>query len=303
MNTFVPEILQQKVPIAIAALKPHEFDVRADNFRDDAAALEIINQGGVKRLPRVFEDGVVFDGRGAALALEMTLDASGNKPTTILCDVIKGRYTEFSEKKKFEVRAASLGENLPSAKTGYCRFATEEDILFTLKHGVRDADISVTDAVKLLSAEGLSLSRIQNLYKQAHASVRTTQVNNVVNYSKKNNCKPEDAVAALGLPAYVMAAVKASAKDWGNEKGPRPRSAKNFIEKNQPMLNSALIAIRRYGDKIAEQQRTGKMSAKTAMEVLKAHAVTAERIKHVADDLFIRISKEIQNACPGTHRY
>ncbi len=302
MNTFVPETLQQNVVVLLSALDCHAFDVRSDSGRDFAAAQEIINQGGVKRRPRVFEDNVVYDGRTSVEAVSMLVDAGGKRQTTIAVDVIKGSYSKFTPQKQFEVMAASLGENLPSAKSGFCRFSTEADILHTIRQGIVVAEASLSETVKLLSAEGLSLSRIQKLYRNALNSVTTQRLGLVAAHVKKNDCTPSAAVKALGFPPKML---KDFGDNWkpGHSIGGSKATPKNFITHQQPMLDSALTAIKRYGDVILKAHRDDKMSGISAINVARAHALTAEKIKRYADDMVIRITKEVQSISLGTHRY
>jgi hypothetical protein len=204
---------------------------------------------------------------------------------------------------QFEVMAASLGENLPSAKTGFRRFATEADILYTIRQGIVLADISIADTVKLLSTEGVSLSRIQKLYKEAFKSITTQRINQVVDYTKKHLCDPVVAAKALQYPPSVVAAVKKSAGFGGGRPGASGVSTKGFIEKKQPLIDKALSAIKRYGDIIIEEHRANKLSGAVAINIAKAHAITAEKIKRCADEAVIRVTKDVQSVSLGTHRY
>jgi len=299
---FVPEVVQKSVLKQVDILEHHEFDVRADAARDEKSAQEINNQGGVKRLPRVFEDNVVYDGRTGALAESEAVNIEGNKPSEILVDVIKGEYKKFSKQKQFEVMAASLGENLPDAKVGYRRYAGEEDITFTIRQGIIHSDASLSVVIRLLSAEGVPVGRIKRLYDAAFKAVTTQRVNGVVNYVKKHNCTPAEATKDLGYPLQVLKAVEKSADGYKGPKGANGASTGGYLKK-QPLLDSALRGIKRYADKIIDDHRASKVSGSVAINVAKAHAITAEKIKRCADEAFIRVTKDVQSISLGTHRY
>ncbi len=302
MKTFVPEIVRENVTVLLSALDCHSFDVRRSTGRDDAAAQEINNQGGIKRRPLVFEDMAVFDGRTAVEAVSMSFNDKGEHPTEIAVDIIKGRYCQFSPSKKFEVLAASLGMNLPDDKSGFRRFATEADILDTIRQGIVLADASLADTQKLLEAEGVSRSRITKLYWNASCSVKAQRIGLVINYTKKHpSCSLLDACKVLGFSQDILKTIgdnEFKAKEQTGHQG-----TKNFIRKHQPMLDSALVAIKRYGEVIVDKHRNTKLSGVTAINVAKAHAITAEKIKRYADDMVVRIAKEVQSISLGTHRF
>ena len=303
-KNYEPEILADEKTAPTSWFKCHEFDVRPDAARNQKSAEELVNQGGLKRLPYAFEDGVVPDGRTGILALILMGTVEGKEPSSLPYIPLKGKWSDFSDTKKAAVRYWALDANLPSKSRGHQRFAGEADIRYTIKQNLLGANVSLADTVAGLQSK-LPVARIEKLYAAVLNEVTVSQISKVNTYAVEHDCTQKVAVGRLGYPQRVLDTMQRNAATGRSNPGSKGGrfSPQAFIKKRQPLLNSALDAMNRYGDVLLTLHRDEKMSGITAINIAKAHLQTADKTKRIAEDTVARVTSEVHELAPGTHRF
>jgi hypothetical protein len=289
---------QKDVVVPVSKIR-HEFDVRAELSTDTEAIQELVEEarqrsGKLRRNPILTADFVEVDGRNGIKAQQILYgtdkDPDGLSPD-VTVDLLGFKWSDLNADQKRELVAYALGLNM--SPTGFRRLATFDDKLSVIKKFVTDG-VSKDGIEELVgNLPGMTMKAFQSMYADAVASVNNTKLGKarqaMVPISKGGEgLTVEEAIKAYKVPKHLHDSVIPGA--------PRPKKAFNALKEKQPMLNSALLALKRYMDANLVDFDNGKLSVKTLDDITSFHRLTILKIVRKMEEIETRVKKAIENS-------